>query len=108
MPYKDPNRQREYQREYQRGRRRGSAVAPGRADLPPSFRLETTRDLVALLEEQINAVRDDRRLGTVERARCVASLITVGLRALEQRDLATRLEALEAILKRPDRPVRAA
>jgi hypothetical protein len=109
MPYRDPEKQREYQREYQRSKRSGSRIAPGRVDLPPSFRLSTAQDLIGLLEEQIDAVRRDTALGTLERARCVGALINVGLRALEQRDLTTRIEALEAVLKRPGRPgVRAA
>jgi hypothetical protein len=109
MPYKDPEKQRDYQREYHRSKRRGSRMPPGRVDLPPSFRLSTAQDLIGLLEEQIDAVRRDPALGTVERARCVGTLINVGLRALEQRDLTTRIEALEGVLKRPDRQgVRAA
>lgn len=105
MPYKDP----EERREYQRGRRRGSRVPPGSVDLPAPFRLRAAEDLVALLEEQIDAVRTDPAAGTLEKARCIGSLITVALRAIEQRDLTVRLEALEAALKRPDRAdVRAA
>jgi hypothetical protein len=65
--------------------------------------------LVALLEEQIDAVRRDPGAGTLEKARCIGSLVTVALRALEQRDLVVRIEALEAVLKRPERAdVRAA
>src|SRR4051794_20504916 len=99
MPYKDPEKQREYQREYQQRKRRGSRIPPGQVDLPPAFRLQTAHDLIGLLEEQIDAVRHDPAAGTLEKARCIGSLINVALRALEQRDLATRIEALEAVLK---------
>jgi hypothetical protein len=99
MPYKDKEKQREYQREYQRGRRRGSRTPPGHVDLPASFRLRVAEDLVGLLEEQINAVRTDSRAGALEKARCVGSLVSVALRALEQRDLTARIEALELVLK---------
>ena len=99
MSYKDPEKQREYQREYQRARRSGSRTPPGRVDLPASFRLRVAQDLVGLLEEQIDAVRTDPCAGTLEKARCVGSLVTVALRALEQRDLTARIEALELVLK---------
>jgi hypothetical protein len=100
MPFKDPERQREYQREYQRARRNGSRTPPGRVDLPAPFRLRVAQDLVGLLEEQIDAVRGDPCAGTLEKARCVSSLVNVALRALEQRDLTARIEALESVLKR--------
>jgi hypothetical protein len=62
-----------------------------------------------LLEEQIDAVRRDPTAGTLDKARSICSLITVAIKALEQRDLVTRLQALEAVLKRPERAdVRAA
>ena len=99
MAYKDPEKQREYQREYQRARRHGSRTPPGRVDLPASFRLRVAQDLVGLLEEQIDAVRTDPCAGTLEKARCVGSLVTVALRALEQRDLTARIEALELVFK---------
>jgi hypothetical protein len=69
-------------------------------ELPAPFRLRTAQDLVSLLEEQVEAVRNDSLAGTLEKARCVASLVTVALRALEQRDLTVRIEALEALNKR--------
>ena len=105
MPYKDKNKQRKYQREYQRNRRNGSAAGPASADLPASFRLETARDLVALLEEQIEAVRNDPTARALDKARCIAALINVALKVLEQRDLVDRVAALEAILREPERAV---
>ena len=99
MAYKDPEKQREYQREYQRARRSGSRTPPGRVDLPAPFLLRVAHDLVGLLEEQIDAVRTDPCAGTLEKARCVGSLVTVALRALEQRDLTARIEALELVFK---------
>jgi hypothetical protein len=99
MPFKDPEKQRAYQREYQRARRNGSRTPPGQVDLPAPFRLRVAQDLVGLLEEQIDAVRGDPAAGTLEKARCVGSLVNVALRALEQRDLTARIEALELVLK---------
>jgi hypothetical protein len=99
MPYKDPEKQRQYQREYKRARRHGSRTPPGRVTLPAPFRLRVAQDLVGLLEEQIDAVRTDPCAGSLEKARCIGSLVSVALRALEQRDLTARVEALELVLK---------
>jgi hypothetical protein len=108
VPYKDPEKQRSYQREYQRRRRNGCKTPPGSADLPAPFRLRAAEDLLKLLEEQVDAVRLDPATGTIEKARCIGGLTTVALRALEQRDLSVRVEALERALKRRERPHRAA
>ncbi len=99
MPYKDPERQRAYQREHKRLERAGECRTPGRTLLPTPFRLRTARDVLALLEEQVAAVRDDPDVGTLEKARCVAYLAVAALRAIEAGDLAGRLEALEGVLK---------
>jgi hypothetical protein len=103
LPYRDKNKQRDYQREYKRNKRRGSTTPPGSVDLPASFRLRTAQDLVDIIEQQIAAVQGDPTARTLDKARCVASLISVALRALDQRDLTLRVEALEAILKQPER-----
>jgi hypothetical protein len=55
--------------------------------------------VLALLEEQVGAVRADESLTTVERARTIGYLAGVSLRAIETCDLAARLEAVEATLK---------
>jgi hypothetical protein len=99
MPYKDPEKQRQYQREHKRARRQGSRTPPGQVALPSPFRLRVAEDLVGLLEEQFDAVRTDPRAGTLEKARCIGSLVSVALRVLEQRDLTARVEALELVLK---------
>ena len=99
MPYKDADRRREYQREYGRLRRDGSAQTPGQTAIPLPFRLKTAADVLALLEEQVGAVRGDSKLTTVERARTVGYLAGIALRAIEAGDLAARVEAVEAVLK---------
>ena len=99
MPYKDADRQREYQREYGRMRRAGEAQTPGQTLVPIPFRLKTAADVLALLGEQVAAVRDDPEVGTLERARCIGYLAAVTLKAIEAGDLAARLEAVEAVLK---------
>ena len=55
--------------------------------------------MLALLEEQVTAVRGDADAGPLEKARCIGYLAGIALRAIEAGDLAARLEALEAVLK---------
>ena len=99
MPYKDPGQQRDYQREYGRLRRAGAAQTPGQTAVPLPFRLKTAADVLALLEEQVSAVRAEGAASTLEKARVVGYLAGIALRAIEAGDLAARLEAVEATLK---------
>ena len=98
MPFADPERRREYQRERARLRRAGRADAPPRASLPDPIRIKTAHDVLELLGEQINLVRTDPSLGTLERARTLGTLAGVTLRAVETADLEGRLAALENVL----------
>lgn len=84
-----------------RGRSCGGPAGPmrrRRRRCPLQVRIQTARDLLGLLEEQLNALRGDAALGTVERARSVGALAGVALRAIETADLEQRVEALEAVL----------
>lgn len=101
MPYSDPERSRGYQREYRRLRRTGDAcTTPGTTPVPLAFRLKTAADVLALLEEQVEAVRAEQEVGTLEKARTIGFLAGVSLKAIEAGNLAARLEALETVLKR--------
>lgn len=97
MPYKDPESRRAYQRERNRLRGRGS-LSPVTLPLPTPFRLKTAQDAVAVLEQQMGAVVADTEAGTLEKARVIGYLVGVSLKAIEQGDLAARLEKLEAEL----------
>jgi hypothetical protein len=100
MPFADPDKARDYQREYRRLRRAGEpCTTPCTAPLPAEFRLRTAADVLAVLEEQVAAVRSDPHAGPLERARTVGYLAGVTLKAIEAGNLAARLEALEAVLK---------
>lgn len=99
MPYKDPERMRDYQREYKRLRRAGESTTPGQTDLPMSFRLKTAQDVLDLLAEQIQAVRLDEDASTLEKARCIGYLAGVVLKAVELTNIGTRVDALESVLK---------
>jgi hypothetical protein len=61
--------------------------------------VQTAQDIVDLLEEQIEALRMDTSLGTVEKARALAYLAGVARKAIETGTLAARLELLAQVLK---------
>jgi hypothetical protein len=100
MPYKNPDRQRAAKAEHAR-RKRAAGVEPKRGTplVSGDVRLATARDVLAVIESQVTAALADGELGTAERARVVATLCGVALRAIEGGDLAARLEALELHLK---------
>jgi len=96
MPYANPEKRRAAVRESQRRRRAGNGK-PSRQPLPElaELRYQTARDVLALLNSQVEKVEGDRKLGTVERARTIGYLATVLLRAVEQADVLERIAALE-------------
>jgi len=55
--------------------------------------------VLALLEEQIGAVRAESLATTLEKARTIGFLAGVALRAIETGDLAARLEIIEMEMK---------
>ena len=95
MPYKDPGKRRDYAREYGRLRRAGGRQTPGQTLVPLPFRLRTAHDILALLAEQVQAVRDEREAGTLEKARTIGYLSGIALKAVEVTDLEARLKVLE-------------
>jgi ribosome modulation factor len=99
VPYKDPEQRRAYQRGYKRIQRAGGQTA-SQTLIPLPLRLRTARDVLALIEEQVNAVRDEPEAGTLEKARAVGYLAGIALKAVEVADLSARVEAVERILKR--------
>src|SRR5262249_33459494 len=100
MPYSDPERDPTYFPDYPRLRRAGDQCStPVQPAVSLEFRLETAGDVIALVENQVQAVLDDADAGTLEKARCVGYLATVSLKAIDAGNLAARVEALEAVLK---------
>jgi hypothetical protein len=61
--------------------------------------LDSPADVLALLEEQVNAVRADPLADPTERARTLGMLAGLALRAIHSRDLDARVEAVERVLK---------
>jgi hypothetical protein len=58
--------------------------------------LQTARDVIDLLEEQVEALRSAAGVGAVEKARAIGYLAGIARRAIETGSLVERLEALEA------------
>ncbi len=98
MPYKDPEKRRAYQRGYKRMQRAGGQTAR-QPLIPLPMRLKTARDVLALIEEQVNTVRDEPEAGTLEKARTVGYLAGIALKAVEVADLSARVEAVERVLR---------
>ena len=97
MPFADPEKRRQYDAEHKR-RMRVAEPCPTRLTLPVEFRAKTAADVLTLLNEQIETVRKDGSLGSVERAKAVGALAGIALRASDAGDVTARVEALESIL----------
>ena len=61
--------------------------------------LDSPADVLALIEEQVNAVRADPTAEPTERAKTLGMLGSLALRAMDSRDITARLEAVERVLK---------
>jgi len=66
--------------------------------LPDDYRAQTARDLCDVLAEAIADVRADDTLTSTSRARTIATVSGVMLRAIEQTAVLERLERVEAAL----------
>lgn len=102
MPFKDSEKRRAYDRDRRRIKRVAPTLSPTLLELPAEYREAKATDILAILAEQLVLLREDEDLGTVERARTIASVSSVALKALESANLTGRLEELERILKRRD------
>jgi CII-binding regulator of phage lambda lysogenization HflD len=95
MPYKNPEKKRDYQREYKRLQR----LTPAQVSIPLEFKLKTAQDILELLAEQICAVKRDPEAGTLEKARTIGYLASIALRAVETAELEVRVEEIERMLE---------
>ena len=75
------------------------ARPPMRLVAPEPLPLDRPADVLAVIGEQVNAVRADVYAEPQEKARTLGMLSSVALRAMEAKDLAARLEAVERVLK---------
>jgi hypothetical protein len=94
MPYRDPEMQRQYQREWQRARRIGAPVRTVRRTL----NLRATRtaaEVLDVLGSLIDEVLASDQGDIYIKARTVAYLAGVTLKAIETANIEERLAALE-------------
>jgi hypothetical protein len=113
MPYKDKEVQREYNREYQRQRRVGmggygthtnkrksqSQSCQSHSLFTTPYRIEKAKDLLRILEDALNSVREDDMITSLQRARALGYLVSMGIRIIETSNMEGRIEALEQILE---------
>ena len=104
MPFKDPEKRRQYQRERRRRERAGIAEIAGSQKVPSIpkskaiTRIATVQDVRECLSEQIVRVRNSKA-DTIVKARVIGYLAGVILKAIEVGDLEKRLEAIEKELE---------
>jgi hypothetical protein len=98
MPYKDINKRRLYDRQYKQRVRLGLPTSKNL--LPTPFKLKTAQDILALLLEQIETVKNEPEAGTLEKARVVGYLAGITLKAVEVAGLESRIDKLEEIFNR--------
>lgn len=96
MPYKDPEKRREYMRLYMRESRQVNkpVVKP---ILTPEWqftRIKTAKDILTLLERTLNEVMQSNT-DVLSKARTVAYVAATTLKAIEITDLEERIAALE-------------
>jgi hypothetical protein len=96
VPYKDESKRKAAQREAQRKRRAGSTLRQPLPELA-ELKLESARDVIALLKAELERFTRTKGLEPGERLRGVVGACGTILRAFEQGDLVARLEALEAL-----------
>lgn len=110
MPHRDKADKSARQRERRAEGRIDAAGGTGEPGEPPAsaelvplvvtpLPLGTPADALAILAEQVNAVRADQRAPAQIRGRTVAYLVSVALNAMQARDLAARVEAIERVLR---------
>ena len=66
---------------------------------PEPVPFDTPANVVDVVAECVNAVWADPFIDPAEKARTIGFLFTVALRAMAQKDMAARLEAVERVLK---------
>ena len=81
--------------------RRVENLEPLRSRLVPQevVPFEKPDDVLAVLAEQVQLVRSDAYAEPADRARTLVSLSAIALRAMHERDVEARLEAVERVLK---------
>ena len=95
MPYKDPDKQKEYQRQWQRRRRAGETVGFKVLRVSSPEEVRTAQGLLSVLGNLIGEVLTTKQGDIFMRARTAGYLISIGLKAVEIAGLEARLTSLE-------------
>ncbi|MFC2063289.1 hypothetical protein ACFLS8_05040 [Chloroflexota bacterium] len=95
MPYKDPEKQKEYQRQWQRSKRAGETVGFKVLRVSSPEETRTAQGLLCVLGNLIGEVLTTKQGDIFMRARTAGYLISIGLKAVEVADLEARLTTLE-------------
>jgi hypothetical protein len=66
---------------------------------PEERPMQTPQDVIDLVEEQIEALRAEDSLGTLEKARALGALAAIARKAIDSGKVATRIEMLDAVLQ---------
>lgn len=98
MPFADPEKRREYDRNYKRQQRTGLTNGQTSNLVEGPLRIKTARDILGLLGETINEVRETGGDALI-RARCIGFLAGAALKAVEVADLESRVKAVEETLR---------
>lgn len=93
MPYRDPEKQKAYQREWQRVRKAGEPMKPFARTLNQA-ELRTAQGMLDVLADIVGQLTDAES-DLFMKARTIAYVVSVGLRAVETAELERRLIALE-------------
>ena len=93
MPYKDPEKQKTYQREWQRQQKTGEKTYKRTLNLTPE-ELETAQGLLKLLAGSLAEIQE-LDADPMIKGRCIAYMVSVGLRLVETADLEQRIDRIE-------------
>ncbi len=95
MPYKDPEKQKQYQRQWQRARRAGEITGFKVLRVSSPDEIRTANALLTVLAGLIKEVLETKDGDVFMRARTAGYIISIGLKAVEVADLESRLDNLE-------------
>ena len=97
MPYSDPEKQREYKRNWQREKRERDRQERAEG---AGTQLQSPDDVLEVIEEQVDALRRDRRLRSTERAKAIALLTAQSLKVIEARDVGRKVAGIASVVSR--------
>ena len=96
MPFKDPERRREYHRDYARLRRAGIGGTPSQTVKPED--IKSAQGMLDILSKHICLV-DKAKADVFFKARVIGYLVGVGLKLVEVAELAKKIQELEQHLE---------